>query len=162
MVSGKLRLLLVRHGEAERRAASDELRPLSLHGRAEVGLVAEKLGAVGLVGPRVYCSTLLRARQTADIIAGALGVDAPLMLDGITPDDDPRRALKVLAPLCVPGVTPIVATHMPLIAGLAAWLEEGSLQHAAPVVTAGAILFEGDLVGAGLMSPVWRLSPGDI
>lgn len=159
MASGKLRLLLVRHGEAERRAVTDELRPLSLHGRAEVGSVAEKLRAAGLVGPRVYCSTLLRARQTADTIAGMLCVDAPLMLDGITPDDDPRRALKVLAPLCVPGITPIVATHMPLIAGLVAWLEEGSLQHLIPVVTAGAILLEGDLVGPGLMSPVWRLAP---
>lgn len=160
MVSAKLRLLLVRHGEAERRAATDELRPLSLHGRAEVGSVAEQLRGSALVGPRVYCSTLLRARQTADIIADTLGVDAPRMLDGITPDDDPRRALKVLAPLCLPGVTPVVATHMPLIAGLVAWLEDGSLQHVIPVVTAGAILLEGDLVGPGLMSPVWRLAPG--
>lgn len=161
MAAENVRLLLVRHGEAERRAATDELRPLSTHGRAEVGATAARLVAAGLVGPRIYASSLLRARQTADIIAGVLGSEAPLMLDGITPDDDPRRAARVLSPLCLPGMTPVVATHMPLIAGLIAWLEQGSLQHATPVVTAGAVLLEGEMVGPGLMKAVWRIAPGD-
>ena len=58
-------------------------------------------------------------------------------------------------------MTPVVATHMPLIAGLIAWLEQGSLQHATPVVTAGAVLLEGEMVGPGLMKAVWRIAPGD-
>ena len=68
-----MRLFLVRHAEAAQ-GDPDELRPLTDAGRA----AARKLGA-NLAAHRpdaVLASPLLRARETADQIAHAAGIEA--------------------------------------------------------------------------------------
>lgn len=153
------RLVLLRHGEAERHAATDDLRPLSPRGREEVASTAAHLAGLSLQSPRIFVSTLLRARQTGEIVAGMLNLPAPAMLDGITPDDDPRLAARVIAGHCRAGMTPVFATHMPLVALLAGWLENGSLTGPASVPTAGAIVMAGEVVGPGQMRIERRIYP---
>jgi probable phosphoglycerate mutase len=77
-------LYLVRHGEtdwnAEGRWQGHTDQPLNQRGREQARALAERLRAAGLSA--VVSSDLLRARQTATIVAGALGVD----LDYVDPD----------------------------------------------------------------------------
>ena len=103
-------LVLLRHGEAERQAARDELRRLTPRGQQEADATGAALAALALPGPCVYCSPYLRARETAERVAVALGVAAPLVIPGVTPDDDPRRVMGRLEQLLVPGTTPVVVT----------------------------------------------------
>lgn len=158
-----VRLVLVRHGEAQRHAARDELRPLTEHGKTEAAATGARLLALStelaLPPPKVYASPYLRARETAAIIAGCLGVAPPDVVPGITPDDDPRRALRVIDALCVPAVTPVVVTHMPLIGGLLSWLVEGDLRHAPGVATAGGAILAGAMPAAGLMRVLAPFAP---
>src|SRR5690348_13914028 len=71
------RLLLVRHGEstwnAARRMQGQLDPPLSERGLAQALEVGERLAGRRLGA--FYCSDLVRARQTAELIASAVGMD---------------------------------------------------------------------------------------
>ncbi|MBA3841333.1 MAG: histidine phosphatase family protein [Actinobacteria bacterium] len=68
-----MRLFVVRHAEAAP-GEPDELRPLTEAGRAAARALAEQLAAEQV--DAVVSSPLLRARETADAIARAAGVEA--------------------------------------------------------------------------------------
>jgi phosphohistidine phosphatase len=70
-----MRLYLVRHADAEP-GQPDELRPLTAHGRRQARDVGARLAAEGASGAAVVTSPLLRARETAEEIARALGTTA--------------------------------------------------------------------------------------
>jgi phosphohistidine phosphatase len=67
--------LLIRHTEAAP-GEPDELRPLTDAGRASARALGERLRADGLVPDAVLTSPLLRARETAEAVARAAGVEA--------------------------------------------------------------------------------------
>lgn len=75
------RLILLRHGEAERRAPSgrDFDRALTAAGRAAAVTVGRALAARGVTPDVVLVSTALRARQTWDDAASAWSTQARLM-----------------------------------------------------------------------------------
>ena len=83
-------LYLVQHGEAVTKEKDPE-RPLSSTGVVDVnkvaGFVAGNCGIV--VGTKIHHSGKLRARQTAEIIAGALKLPGPELGDNLNPRDDP-------------------------------------------------------------------------
>ena len=61
-------LLIMRHGDAEPSAVSDEVRPLSARGRSEVQEVGRALVAhLGI--DRIVASPLVRAQETASLVA---------------------------------------------------------------------------------------------
>jgi broad specificity phosphatase PhoE len=74
-------LLLVRHGEtdwnADGRLQGQTDRPLSEFGRRQARRLADELADEGLEA--IYSSDLVRARETAEIVAGPLGL--PVNLD---------------------------------------------------------------------------------
>jgi phosphohistidine phosphatase len=90
-------ILLMRHADA----VSDEVdpeRPLSPKGREQVGRVCDALRKVSGVSPeQIWHSPLARSRETADLLARGLKLQAPLVLTpGLQPDDDPAGIAAVL------------------------------------------------------------------
>lgn len=69
-----MKLYLVRHGEAEMRAIDAE-RPLTDKGIEQVQRLAEHFVASSAKPDHIYHSGLVRARQTAEIIAHRLKVE---------------------------------------------------------------------------------------
>jgi phosphohistidine phosphatase len=67
-------VFLVRHAHAEK-GDPDELRPLSERGRHEARALAKQLAGHAARPSLVVTSPLLRARQTAEAIAGEAGVE---------------------------------------------------------------------------------------
>ena len=71
-----MRLLFVRHGQAEARETwpgGDDDRPLTAEGRRAMAREAAAMARLG-VAPDVICtSPLVRARETAEIVAEGLG-----------------------------------------------------------------------------------------
>ena len=65
-----MRLYLIRHAEAER-GEPDELRRLTLEGREAARRLGEELSGEGI--ELVLASPLLRARETAELIARGCG-----------------------------------------------------------------------------------------
>lgn len=82
-----MRLFLVRHAEAAP-GGPDDLRPLTPGGRDAARALGERLA--GRHPDAVVSSPLLRARETAELIARACGVEAEVddrLAPGATADD---------------------------------------------------------------------------
>jgi phosphohistidine phosphatase SixA len=82
-------VFLVRHADAAP-GRPDELRPLTAHGKEQSRELGSRLAADGVHGVPVLTSPLLRARETAEGIAGAIGstvVPDKRLAPGATADD---------------------------------------------------------------------------
>ncbi len=76
-----LQLYFLRHGDAvsgEAWKGRDAERPLSERGAADMEREARAIAQLGLSPDAILCSPLVRARQTAGIVARALGRPAAL------------------------------------------------------------------------------------
>jgi phosphohistidine phosphatase len=69
-----MRLYLVRHAEAEH-GDPDELRRLTPEGKRQARALGEQLRSEGLKPDAILMSPLLRARETGDELAMALGTN---------------------------------------------------------------------------------------
>ncbi|MDH3473057.1 MAG: phosphohistidine phosphatase SixA [Rhodospirillales bacterium] len=117
-----MKLYLVQHGEALP-AEADSERPLSAAGRRDVEALARFLAARGLRIERIQHSGKTRARQTAEILAGALapglGTEAR---PGLAPKD-PVEAF--VAGLAEDTRDRLVVGHLPFMDRLVAHLVGG-------------------------------------
>src|SRR4051794_19935827 len=89
-------LYLMRHGEAAE-GDDDAARPLTLAGLAAVRDVARQAASRGVQLDRVFHSGLLRAEQTAQLLAEELKLPSAIEPhDGLLPDDDPEPTARWL------------------------------------------------------------------
>jgi phosphohistidine phosphatase len=82
-----VKVYVVRHAEAEeqRPGRRDEERELTAEGRADFAQVVAGLAALGIRLDRILTSPLIRARQTAEILAQALPGPRPAELVALAP-----------------------------------------------------------------------------
>jgi len=114
-----MRVFLVRHGEAAQMSPDGE-RPLTAAGRDEVARLAAWCAAHGVAPAEIRHSGLLRAAQTAEILAARLSPNtAARKVRGLAPDDD---AAPLAAELVHETHAVLLVTHMPLVGELAALL----------------------------------------
>jgi phosphohistidine phosphatase len=91
-------LYLVRHGEASNESSGgDDARPLSSRGVRQIESLADQARLRGVKPARVLHSGKLRARQTAEIIAAAVGPREVRAISGLQPEDDPSSAAELAA-----------------------------------------------------------------
>jgi phosphohistidine phosphatase len=115
-----MRLYLIRHAEAAQ-GEPDELRPLTPAGRQQARELGARLAADGVHPDAILSSPLLRARETADQLARALGTRAEpdeRLAPGATAQD-------VLASVAHRGETVVVVGHQPDCGRIAATLGGG-------------------------------------
>ena len=118
-----MKLLLMRHGEAEPRAQIDSDRPLTLYGREQVSAVARRLSEMDLQVEGSMVSPYLRARQTAAIMSGTMPGSWPEQIsDPITPDQPAEGAALAIARCFDTAVTGLVVMHQPIISRLVYYL----------------------------------------
>lgn len=118
-----MRIYLVRHGEAQPEAV-DAARALSERGRAEIARVAGLAAGLRPAIAEIRHSGLLRARQTAEILAAQLtparGVRA---IEGLAPTDEPAGTRAE----CEAAAEPVMLVgHLPHLGRLASALLIGS------------------------------------
>jgi phosphohistidine phosphatase len=121
----EMQVLLVRHGTATSPdlAPTDEMRWLTSEGRAGVRHVGRLLKAMGLTFTRVYTSPLVRAVQTAELLAQENGYDVAIEAHGPLSVDFGSVA-QALLPLDRASKDDLVVlvTHEPKIRSLAGHL----------------------------------------
>jgi phosphohistidine phosphatase len=115
-----MKLYFVRHASAEEIAASDAARELTSEGRAEARVAGQALAKSGVKPSHVFSSPLVRARQTAGIIAKELAAE-PEVLQELTNDTPSFRLWKAIES-AGPGDEVILVGHMPSLAGHVAQL----------------------------------------
>jgi len=141
-----MQLILFRHGPAGRadpaRWPDDGQRPLSARGGEKTRAAALGLARVVNKGATVWTSPLVRARQTADLIATALGAATPTTFGALAPGGPERTVLARLGAPDVDGPVVLVG-HEPDLGRLA-----GSLLAAGPsslpLKKAGAVVLDFD------------------
>ena len=91
-----MEVYLVQHGESKPES-EDLKRPLTDKGRAEVEYVALHIAGLGLQVARIFHSSRLRAKQTAEIFAQRL-VPAPQVIEQqvLGPLDDPHEIEQLI------------------------------------------------------------------
>jgi len=113
-------LYIMRHAEAEDEAESggDEARPLTVRGRERTRDAAGGLRALGLRFDAILSSSLLRAAETAELVADEYANNPlPQVLPALSPDVSPREALAALTPFARHGEVLIVG-HEPQLSRL--------------------------------------------
>ena len=125
---GMIELVVLRHahaGDSTTWEAPDELRPLTEKGRRQAERVGRLLAAAGYVPDVILASPLVRARQTAEIVADLVGVRVHL---------EPRLGEMVDLPVLEqilddarsPG-RPVIVGHDPDFSGLVSELVGASI-----------------------------------
>ncbi|QJA06600.1 phosphohistidine phosphatase SixA [Thermosulfurimonas marina] len=115
-----MRLYLVQHGKSLSEA-EDPRRPLSPEGREETQRMADWLRELGIRVPEIWHSTKLRARETAEILAEALGART-VEKEGLAPLDDPLPVAEVLKDRAE---DLLIAGHLPFLSRLTSLLLTG-------------------------------------
>jgi phosphohistidine phosphatase len=160
-----MELLVIRHGPAGKKAAwaetgePDEARPLTARGRkrtkaAARGLAAE-MGGVDVIAT----SPLVRAAETAEIVAKALGGAEPVALDALRPERRPDELLEWLRSLDA-GATAAVVGHDPHLSFLVGWLLTGRDDAFVELKKPGTVLLRfDDPPSGGNALLLWALAP---
>jgi phosphohistidine phosphatase len=117
-----VRVTLIRHAEAGDDAPDDESRALTARGRADARRVGRALARRGTRFSLMVTSPLVRAVQTAEIVAAALDHRARILVsDLLTPDAPASRVVAYLAGLGSERSVALIA-HEPILSLLAAAL----------------------------------------
>lgn len=167
-----MQLLVIRHGLAgdkeafARTGADDDLRPLTRRGKREMTEAARGLAAVVRELVAIASSPLVRARQTAAIVARVYGIDDVIETPVLTPD---ARFPAFAAWLRALGVTdddaPPVAVvgHEPHLGHLVTWLLTGQRRSCLGLKKGGACLIHfGAAPGSGKGELSWLMTAAQL
>ncbi|MGC5700362.1 phosphohistidine phosphatase SixA [Pseudomonas sp. NFXW11] len=142
-----MKLWVLRHGQAEAHAPSDDQRHLTPHGREEVLRSAAQL--IGQPIAAIIASPYVRAQQTAQLVREALGRDDEIRtVPWLTPDANPLQVLEQLDG----ADNLLLVSHQPLVGNLIGLLQHGHLRDPQLMNTASLAELQGDWPLAGLMT----------
>jgi phosphohistidine phosphatase len=131
-----MELYLLRHGVAVQRGTpgykNDRLRPLTPDGRRRLAAIAVGMKRLGVSFDVIFSSPLVRARETAELIARGLGLDRHVTTSPLlAPDADTGRLLaEVETMLSRTSARVLLVGHEPDLSRLASVLvfgEEGGM-----------------------------------
>jgi len=111
-----LNLFVLRHGEASYAAASDderELTPAGIAQTAEIIMRQQEFIPNDIV---VFSSSLIRAKQTADIVCDLCSLQPATIWDDLRPESSLERLLKKLQKLDAKNI--LLVSHQPLVGGM--------------------------------------------
>jgi phosphohistidine phosphatase len=123
-----VKFYLVRHGDALS-AAENPQRPLSPGGRSRVKQTARLALERSIQVSAIYHSGILRAKETAEILAEHISVATVAEFSGLLPEDDPSI---MKAELDVANDSILLVGHLPFMSRLAGLLVNGDPER--PVV----------------------------
>ena len=172
-----MNLLVVRHAIAEdkeRFAAtgrSDDQRPLTEEGREKMRRVADGLKQVTRRAHHLASSPLVRARETAEIIAPALRAQRIELVEALRPDQPYEELLKWLRGRGMPNGyeaedderTVAIVGHEPHLSGLVTWLMTATKDSRIELKKGAACLLEfSGAPASGAATLCWSLTPAQL
>ena len=160
-----MNLFLLRHGIAVERGTAgfekDADRPLTPKGERRLGRIADAMDAMGLKFDLILSSPYARARQTAEIVAGALGLKKKLEFsEDLTPDGDPKALIAALDKREPHLENVLLVGHEPFLGGLIATLTSGDARVSSDFKKGGLCKLEIEtLRHARCATLAWLLTP---
>ena len=163
-----MKLLVIRHGTAEDAEAfaasgrSDDERPLTTKGSRDMGRVAAGLRTIVERIDVIAPSPLVRARETAEIVANAYGMTASDGVDAFRPTSSLDAFIEWSRTVASLDVVAIVG-HNPHLPRLVTWLMSGIDAEHVALKKGGACLLkvEGPIAPNSAMLR-WLLTPAQL
>jgi phosphohistidine phosphatase len=159
-----VRLLVIRHGPAGDREAwaaegrDDRLRPLTPDGKKEMRQVSKGLATLVPGIDLIAASPLVRALQTAEIVAEEYGSES-VTVEALAPGNDPDKLVRWLGKQQSAGTVALVG-HEPDLSTLVCYLLTGKRSSFLTLKKSGAGLLElDDSPKAGNPNLEWLLGP---
>ena len=161
-----MQLLIIRHAAAEDKdewsqsGKSDDERPLTTEGAKDMAKAAKGLRTIIPEVGLIATSPLVRARQTAQIVASALGVNNVAVTDVLIPEASPSGFASWLVGQ-KDDETVAVVGHEPHLGILVTWLLAGIEEPRVEMKKGAACLIEFDgkpAKGRGVLR--WSIPPG--
>jgi phosphohistidine phosphatase len=163
-----MKVLIIRHGKAEDRpllslsAKKDAARALTATGRREMRKAAKGLRKLAPDIDVLAASPLVRARETAEIVAKVFGVNEIVEQSLLSPGADASALLHWLKQQ-PPDNTVALVGHEPDLGHLASWLLSGNGSSFVTLRKGACALIEFDgkpAAGRGVLA--WLLQPGQL
>jgi phosphohistidine phosphatase len=146
-ISCFMELFLLRHGVAVERGTEgyedDATRPLTPKGRRQLRRVARAMSAMNLQFDMLLTSPLLRARETAEIVATALKPGKKLkLMKSLAADREPAELARALQKLKPAPESLLLVGHEPFLSQLVSILVTGGSNLAMDFPKAGLCKLE--------------------
>ena len=161
----QMNLFLLRHGIAVERGtpgySRDSDRPLTPKGERRLANIADAMEAMGLTFDLILSSPYVRARQTAEIVADALGLKQKLEFsEALTPDGDAKALIAELNRLGPEPGNVLLVGHEPFLSALVSLLTTGEPRLALDFKKGGLCKLEAETLRPGRCATLaWLLTP---
>lgn len=163
-----MQILLIRHGIAEDRVAfaktndNDDLRPLTDEGRRKMRKVASRVRRLVKRVERIGTSNLIRAEETANIVAQAYGRVQLTPVRALEPGGEPQGVLEWLDSLPRKATVALVG-HEPDLGRLLGYMVCGRPVRVMGFKKGGVALVEFDAAPAPAQGRLrWALTPAQL
>ena len=169
-----MNLLVIRHAIAEDKEAfaatgrSDDQRPLTKEGRSKMHRAAAGLRSTCPRVAALASSPLVRARETADIVAPVFRVARVEIIEALRPEQPFEDLAAWLGQRVSPNgddgdVTIAIVGHEPHLSGLVTWFMTSGTESRIELKKGGACLLRfADAVAAGAAVLRWALTPAQL
>ena len=160
-----MNLYILRHGLAVEHGApgyaKDADRPLTPKGERKLGRIADAMDELQLSFDLILSSPYTRARQTAQIVAEALGARKKLEFsDDLTPDGSFRKLIERLDHLKSPPDDVLLVGHEPYLSGLISLLVSGDSSFSVVMKKGGLCKLSVESLKHGRCAALeWLLTP---
>jgi phosphohistidine phosphatase len=163
-----MNLFLLRHGIAVERGdldfANDDARPLTPKGKRQLRQAAAALRALELRFDAILSSPLVRARQTAEIVAAELKLQKRLAFaDELKPGGSAKKLVQKIAALKPPPENILLVGHEPDFSELISLLVTGATGAGFALKKGGLAKLEIEKLRAGKCATLaWLLTPAQM
>jgi phosphohistidine phosphatase len=163
-----MELYILRHAIAALRGTEefpqDSDRPLTDKGRAKLGRVVRGMNALGLSFDLILTSPYVRAQQTAESVASAMGAEKILhRTPHLAPDGDPRALIRQIASQAASSERILLVGHEPCLSELISVLVSGDARTAITLKKAGLCKLVVETLRYGRCASLeWLLAPAQM
>jgi phosphohistidine phosphatase len=163
-----VKLLLIRHAPAEdreefaRTGRDDGERPLTARGRERMQRAARALPGLLPRLDAIATSPLVRARETAEIVARAYGGPEPVAVAALAPGRRPEELAEWLGG-CAGAESLAAVGHEPDLGRAITWLLCGRSRSLLELKKGAAVLLDlSEPIGRSSAVLLWALQPGQL
>lgn len=148
-----MNIVIMRHGQAEAYASSDEARCLTSRGQADALAAGRTLAALDVVFDAVWVSPFQRAQQTADQVLKSIEVGERETISAITPESPPEQFIAQLNEAGCDNL--LLVSHNPFVSSLIGLLCDGAGMYGPPMSPASMAMLTADDVLPGCCDLHW-------
>lgn len=151
-----MNIVIMRHGQAEACANSDEARCLTERGQIDALAAGRALAALDMAFDAVWVSPFGRAQQTADQMLQSIQVGERETISAITPESSPHQFITQLNNTTKAGCENLLlVSHNPFVSSLIGLLCDGADRYGPPMSPASMAMLTANDMLPGCCELVW-------